>query len=100
MDPKITLALQGAIYRELYGIEDCTLVQGIDSIKNTLPLAIILDEKFNTKYLPVGYLPNVDLNKVNEEDPGFTMPFMAISAAALSMHDAPQINKLFYGQIA
>lgn len=95
LDPKVVLALQGAIYREMFGIEDCTLVQGTDSIKNTFPLAVILDDHFDTKYLPVGYLPKVDINEVNEQDPGFVMPFLAISAGGrMSSISLNQFNAL------
>jgi hypothetical protein len=84
LDPKVTLALQGMIFREMFGLRDCTLVQGIDSLKNTLPLAVMLDENFATKFLPVGYIPKVDIDLINRQDPGFFMPFLAVMASGMT----------------
>lgn len=78
LDPKITLALQGAILKELFDIDDCTILQGIDSMKNTVPLALILHNNFNSKFKPLAYLPNIDLYQLNKENPGFLNTFMAL----------------------
>lgn len=89
LDPKVVLALQGAIYREIFGIGDCTLVQGADSVQNTFPLAVILDDHFDTKYLPVGYLPKVDLNEVNENSDRDTSYSGEELDSAVSLQDIP-----------
>ncbi len=59
VDPKITLALQSFLYREIFNTKLIAVVQGIDSIKNTYPLATILDPTFKANIISVPMLPEL-----------------------------------------
>ncbi|MBD3269904.1 hypothetical protein GF376_00070, partial [Candidatus Peregrinibacteria bacterium] len=59
IDPKIILALQSLLYSEIYGTELIGVVQGIDSIKNTFPLSVILDPTFKAKIISVPMIPEL-----------------------------------------
>lgn len=78
LDPKIPLALFEVVSKKsgLGTIE--YIVQGIDSLGNTIPFSCVLSGKPETKYITTGMIPKYSDDDINRKSQGFYYPFLPL----------------------
>ncbi len=84
LDPKISIALSGAVAREA-GIGEVGIsIQGIDSLKNNVPFTLLLDPDTQTKFLNIGMVPTFSTPELEKYSSLFYFPFLALVIAGKS----------------
>jgi hypothetical protein len=84
LDPKISIALAGAVARES-GIGEISLsIQGIDSLKNNVPFTLLLDPETKTKFLNIGMVPPFSTPEIEKYGSLFFFPYLAMVIAGKS----------------
>lgn len=84
LDPKIAIALSGAVAREA-GIGEITIsIQGIDSLKNNVPFTLLLDPDTKTKFLNIGMVPPFSTPELEQYGSLFFFPYLAMVIAGKS----------------
>lgn len=84
LDPKISIALSGAVAREA-GIGEVGIsIQGIDSLKNNVPFTLLLDPDTKTKFLNIGMVPTFSTPELEKYGSLFYFPYLALVIAGKS----------------
>lgn len=84
LDPKISIALSGAVAREA-GIGEVGIsIQGIDSLKNNVPFTLLLDPESKTKFLNIGMVPPFSTPELEQYGSLFFFPYLAMVIAGKS----------------
>ena len=84
LDPKISIALSGAVTRES-GIGEVGIsIQGIDSLKNQVPFTLLLDPDTKTKFLNIGMVPTFSTPELEKYGSLFYFPYLALVIAGKS----------------
>lgn len=81
LDPKIAIALSGAVAREAGIGEIAISIQGIDSLKNNVPFTLLLDPETKTKFLNIGMVPTISTPELEKYGSLFFFPYLAMIIA-------------------
>lgn len=81
LDPKIAIALSGAVAREAGIGEIAISIQGIDSLKNNVPFTLLLDPETKTKFLNIGMVPTISTPELEKYGSLFFFPYLAMVIA-------------------
>jgi len=81
LDPKIAIALSGAVAREAGIGEVAISIQGIDSLKNNVPFTLLLDPETKTKFLNIGMVPSISTSELEKYGSLFFFPYLAMVIA-------------------
>lgn len=84
LDPKIAIALSGAVAREAGIGEVAISIQGIDSLKNNVPFTLLLDPETRTKFLNIGMVPSFSTPELEKYGSLFFFPYLAMVIAGKS----------------
>ncbi len=96
LDPKIAIALSGAVARESGLGEIAISIQGIDSLKNNVPFTLLLDPDTKTKFLNIGMVPSFSTPEIERYGSLFYFPYLAMVVAGKSKKvSAEEIQSLF-----
>lgn len=90
LDPKITVAMMGKVIRDLELGSVATLIQGVDSLGNTVPYNYLVDQDTRPSYVAIGLLSQLTANDINEQNRFFYFPFLALSAVSLTEGITPE----------
>lgn|GEM_PF-2630247 len=96
LDPKIAIALSGAVAREAGIGEIAISIQGIDSLKNNVPFTLLLDPETKTKFLNIGMVPTISTPELEKYGSLFFFPYLAmVIAGKTKKMSGDEIQTLF-----
>lgn len=78
LDPKIALAMSNLVTQEMGLGEIDLMVQGVDSLVNTVPFTALLDPK-HIEYAALGLIPKYSGDEVTLENAGFYSVFLPLA---------------------